>query len=131
MFIGKQAITLLVALGLGIDAYAGRVSYAEGYFKIPDETTELSAAEVKQTYPKYNQARAFEKRDSNHRLLISILSFVSPPDPSNCGSLQELRAAANVPEEQKSNLLRGSHPSIDLNAQQITCVVTTQVIRYA
>jgi hypothetical protein len=32
MFIGKQAITLLVALGLGIDAYAGRVSYAEGYF---------------------------------------------------------------------------------------------------
>src|SRR3981081_2470518 len=106
MFIGKQAIILFLALGLSVDAYAVTVNYAEGYFRIPDEMTELSAAEVKKTYSEYNQARAFDKRDSNHRLLITVLSFVLPPDPANCGSLQELKAAANLPEEQRLNRVR-------------------------
>src|SRR4029077_4247226 len=102
MFIAKQLIILLAALGLGIEAYAGTMSYPEGYFKIPDEMRELSADGVKKyysdVYSKYDQARVFEKIDSNHKTLITVVSFLSPSDVE---SVQELRALANMPEDQK------------------------------
>src|SRR4029077_9301786 len=107
MFIAKQLIILLAALGLGIEAYAGTMSYPEGYFKIPDEMRELSADGVRKyysdVYSKYDQARVFEKIDSNHKTLITVVSFLSASDPSGVESVQELRALANMPEDQKSN----------------------------
>jgi hypothetical protein len=128
MFIGKQVIILLVTLGLGLDVYAGTVSYAEGYFKIPDEMRELSADEVQKyysdVYSKHDHTRVFEKTDSYYKTLTTVVSFLDPPNPSNCGTLQELRAFASLPEEQKSNLIRASNPSVDLNAQRITWVTT-------